>query len=121
GSGEEILCVVPAPALVDLDAVCDAVGSRDARLVDEERLRELFPGSAPGAAPPLGGLWNLPVVFDPSLRAVDRILLEGGTWEHLLEVPTEDYLRYEQPLVAPIAVMPGEPWKHAKRMPPEPH
>jgi Ala-tRNA(Pro) deacylase len=121
-SGDEIVCVVPAPTLVDLDAVCDATGSSDARLVEEARLRELFPGCEPGAAPPFGGLWNLPVVLDPSPRKFDRILVVGGTHERLLEIPMQDYLTYEQPLVAPIAVMPGEPWRHAEPMPaPEPH
>lgn len=122
GSGEEILCVVPAPTLVDLDAVCDATGSRDARLVEEERLRELFPGCEPGAAPPFGGLWNLPVIFEPALRVLDRLLVQGGTHELLLEIPTQDYLAHEQPVLASIAVMPGEPWAHAQPMrSPEPH
>lgn len=122
GSGEEILCVVPAPTLVDLDAVCDATGSRDARLVSEDRLTELFPGCEAGAAPPLGGLWGLPVIFESALQAVDRILVAGGTHDLMLEISTADYLTYEQPKLASIAVLPGEPWSHAQPMKtPEPH
>ena len=63
-SGEEIICVVPAPALVDLDAVCDATKSSDAVLVEKRRLDELFPGCEEGAIPPFGGLWDLPILCE---------------------------------------------------------
>lgn len=114
GSGEEIICAVPAPTLVDFDAVDDATGSRDSQLCEEGRLRELFPGCEAGAAPPLGGLWNLPVIFDPALRAIDRILVQGGTHDTLIELSTEDFLHLERPRLASIAALPGEPWKHAE-------
>lgn len=121
GSGEEVVCVVPAPALVDLDALVDETSSRDAVLCEPFRLRELFPGCEAGAAPPFGGLWNLPVIFDPSLRALDRILVHGGTCDTLIELVTEEYLILEQPKLASIAVLPGEPWKHAMGVQPGPH
>ncbi|AKU91858.1 aminoacyl-tRNA deacylase [Vulgatibacter incomptus] len=112
-AGDEVICVVPAPTWVDLDAVCDATETEDAILSDEDRMRELFPGCEVGAEPPFGGLWNLPVIFDPSLLAIDRILMNAGTHDDLIELRTEDYLILERPLLAPIAVMPGEPWRHA--------
>jgi len=122
GSGEEIICVVPAPVLVDLDAVCDATKSRDARLVEEDRLRELFPGCEPGAAPPFGKLWGVPVLFEKALGALDRILVQSGTHDALLEIPTSDFLALESPHVVSISAMPGEAWRHAMPMKsPEPH
>ena len=98
---------------MDLDAVCDVTGSRDARLVDVERLSELFPGCEPGAAPPFGGLWNLPVIFERALGALDLILVPAGKHDGLLELHTADYLQLEQPQVASIAALPGEEWRHA--------
>jgi len=115
GSGEEILCVVPAPVLVDLDAVCDATGSRDARLVDEDRLLELFPGCEPGTAPPFGKLWDLPVLLERAFCALDRILVQSGTHDALLEIPTRDFVTLEQPQLVSISALPGEPWRHAMR------
>ncbi len=112
-SGEELICVVPAPALVDLDAVCDVTGSSDARLVEVDRLRELFPGCEPGAAPPFGGLWNLPVIFELALRTLDHLLVQSGTHEGLLEMRTADYLELELPQIAAISVLPGQAWRHA--------
>jgi len=116
GSGEEVLCVVPAPTLVDLDAVCDLTHSRDARLVEEERLRELFPGCEPGAAPPLGGLWDLPVIGERALLELDRIVVPGGDHETMIELVTSEWLAHERPRLGAIAAMPGEPWKHAVAM-----
>jgi len=122
GSGEEIVCVVPAPVLVDLDAVCDVTGSRDARLVEVDRLREMFPGCEPGAAPPFGKMWGVPVLFEKALTALDRILVQSGTHDALLEIPTRDYLTLEQPQIVSISALPGEPWSHAMPMKsPEPH
>lgn len=113
GSGEEVICVVPAPAWVDLDALVDEIHSRDAILCEASRLMELFPGCEPGMAPPFGGMWNLPVIFEPALRALDRILVHGGTRDLLIELVTGEYLTLEQPKLAHVAVLPGEPWKHA--------
>lgn len=121
GSGEEVICVVPAPALVDLDALVDETSSRDAILCEAARLLELFPGCEEGAAPPFGGLWSLPLIFDPSLRALDRILVQGGTRDTLIELVTDEYLLLEQPILVHIAVLPGEPWKHAMPETPGPH
>lgn len=115
-SGEEVICVVPAPTLVDLDAVCDLTHSRDARLVEADRLRELFPGCEPGAAPPFGGLWNLPVLCERALQALDRILVPGGDHQTMIELVTTDWLAHERPRLGAIAAMPGEPWKHAMPM-----
>ena len=112
-SGEEIICVVPAPALVDLDAVCDATRSRDARLVERDRLEELFPGCQEGAIPPFGGFWGMPVVCDPALLEDDVFYVSGGDYRTMLELNTEDYRILEAPILAPIASMPGEPWAHA--------
>lgn len=121
-SGEEILCVVPAPALVDLDAVCDATQSKDAVLVEESRMLELFPGCELGAEPPLGGLYGLPVLMDPSLKVLDHLLMRGGTHEDALVVSTADYLQLEQPKLAKIATLEGRPWRHAlAEETPEPH
>lgn len=115
GSGEELMCVVPAPSMVDLDAVCDVTGSRDARLVEPTRLLELFPGCEPGAAPPLGGLWNLPVILERAMQSLNRFFVPGGDHETLLLLSTADFIAHERPLLAPIATLPGEPWSHAVR------
>lgn len=112
-NGEEVICVVPAPTVVDLDAVCDVTGSSDAVLCEAGRLIELFPGCDIGAAAPLGGLWNLPMIFDPLLEDMDRICMNGCSVSELIEMSTADYLQLEQPLTAAIAAMPGEPWRHA--------
>lgn len=111
--GEEVICIVPAPTVVDLDAVCDVTGSEDAVVCEQGRLIELFPGCEPWAAPPFGNYWGLPMIFDPALREMDRICFGGCSATHLIEMSTWDFLQLEQPTIAPIAALPGEPWAHA--------
>lgn len=117
-SGDELICVVPAPMWVDLDAVEDCTGATDVELVAEPRLHELFPGCEAGAAPPFGGLWNLPLVVDPAIRRIDHLLVKGGSHDTLIVLATEDFLHLERPRLFAIGVMPGQPWAHA--LPQEP-
>lgn len=111
--GRPVLCAIAAPDVVDLDALADVFGATDVRLLEEEELGELFPGCELGAAPPLGGLFGLPVVFDRQLLGRESLLMNGGDHEHLIEVRTTEYLEQEAPRLANIGVLPEEHWKHA--------
>lgn len=119
--GIPVVCAVPAPMLVDMDAVCDALGGKDCELCEESELPSLFPGAELGAAPPLGTLYQMRTVCDRSLAGAGLIYLTGGNHRELLSLDWSDYERLETPTVASIGKMPGEPWKHAEHMEPEPH
>ena len=111
--GRPVICAIAAPDLVDLDALADVFGAADVRLLEEEELADLFPGCELGAAPPLGGLFGLPVIFDRQLLGRETLLMNAGNHEELLEVRTTDYLEQETPRLANIGVLPEEHWKHA--------
>lgn len=112
-SGDEVICVVPVTAEVDLDALCDLLQVRDAVVCEAGRILELFPGCDIGRAPPFAGLWNLPVILDARVERTDRMLVPAGNHRELLELRTDDFVQLEEPLVAEISSLPGEPWRHA--------
>jgi Ala-tRNA(Pro) deacylase len=49
------------------------------RLATEAEFSSLFPDCEPGAMPPFGSLYNLPVYVDESLAADEAIVFNAGT------------------------------------------
>lgn len=112
-SGDEVICVVPREAEVDLDALCALVQAKDAVVCEVGRHIELFPGCDIGAAPPFAGLWGIPVIVDTDVELSDRILMPAGDHRQDLELRTLDFLYMEEPQVGDVASYPGQPWKNA--------
>lgn len=112
-SGDEVICLIPREAEVDLDALCDLVEAKDAVVCEAGRYIELFPGCDIGEAPAFAGLWGVPVIVDTDVELSDRIRMPAGDEDQDLEIRTVDYLYMEEPQVGAIASYPGQPWKHA--------
>jgi Ala-tRNA(Pro) deacylase len=71
-AGEEmILAVLPAPNHVKLNKLGAELG-KSLRLASEQEFSNRFPDCDPGAMPPIGSLYNLPVY-------VDRVAQQPGT------------------------------------------
>jgi Ala-tRNA(Pro) deacylase len=119
--GIPVVCALPAPMVVDLDAVCDALEGEDCELCVESELASLFPGCEVGAAPPLGTFFQMRTVCDRSLAGAGILYLPGGNHREVISLDAEDYERLEHPVLASIARMPGEAWQHAEHLDPEPH
>jgi Ala-tRNA(Pro) deacylase len=119
--GIPVVCALPAPLLVDLDAVCDALGGEDCEVCAEPELHDLFPGSELGAAPPLGTLYQMRTVCDRTLAGGGILYMYGGNHDELISLAWSDFERLERPIVADIGKLPGEAWQHAEHLDPEPH
>lgn len=121
--GDEVLCAIPENAEVDLDALTDLLQAEEAVVCEEGRQLEFFPGCEFGAAPPLAGLWSVPLIVDAEVELSDRVLMPAGHFDAYIEMRTTDLLYLEEPTVADVSVFPGEPWKHAMPIhwhPPQP-
>ncbi|TSC34489.1 YbaK/EbsC family protein [Corallococcus sp. Z5C101001] len=94
------IVVVPALATLDLRLVRDTLDVRTARLAAESEFIDHFPGCEPGAEPPFGELYGLPVALDESLSINERLLFRAGSHEEALEMRFQDFARLEWPLVA---------------------
>ena len=102
-AGEEmILAVLPAPNHVRLDKLAGEVG-KSAWLATEQEFCNLFPDWEPGAMPPFGSLYNLPVYVDESLAADEAIVFNGGTHRDAIRMRYDDFVRLAKPKVCSFA------------------
>ena len=95
--GRPAMAVMPANEKMVIEALRQAAGAGDVELVPEERLAELFPGTEPGAEPPLGGLYGAEVYVSPDLGDHEEIAFNAGNFSELIVMRYYDYERLENP------------------------
>lgn len=102
-AGEEmVLAVLPALNHVRLDKLAAEVG-KSVCLATEQEFSSLFPDCEPGAMPPFGSLYNLPVYVDESLAADEEIVFNGGTHRDAIRMRYDDFVRLARPKVCSFA------------------
>lgn len=101
--GEPAMAVVPATASVALSRLRRALGAENVRLAREPDLQELCPDCEPGAAPPFGNLYDLPVYVSPRLAQREEITFNGGSHEDALRMKYCDFERLVHPRVVSLA------------------
>ncbi|MCI4354193.1 MAG: YbaK/EbsC family protein [Thermoplasmata archaeon] len=98
-----VLVVLPASRRLDMHAVREAVGDPHARLATEQELARDYAGFALGAIPPLGTLFDQPVVVDETVPEHRTVVFAAGTQTESVRVATESLFRAEDALVAPVS------------------
>jgi Ala-tRNA(Pro) deacylase len=93
------MAVLPATEKVDLAALAEAAGTKRAMTVPEQEFQGLFADCQPGAMPPFGNLYNLPVYVDKSLAKNDLIAFNAGTHHTLIRMHYADFERLVRPRV----------------------
>lgn len=102
--GKLVMAVVPASRHVDLNALSDAAGAKAACLADEEEFEALFPGCEPGAVPPFGNLYGIPVYADRELMEEDDLAFNAGTHTQIIRLSGDDYRQLVNPQLGAFAV-----------------
>lgn len=80
-----LLAVLPCAKQIDLERLNHRL-ERTLCLANEHELGECFPDCAPGAVPPLGMAYDIPIFWDERLALQSDIFLEAGDhrqWLHL--------------------------------------
>jgi len=98
-----VMAVLPAPYRVDLDRATSALGKKDLRLATEAEFKGLFPQCEPGAMPPFGNLFDLPVYVDQTLTRDEQIVFNAGTHTQTVKMKYADFARLVRPTVASFA------------------
>lgn len=101
--GKFVMAVVAAPDVVDLDKLARVCGATKVTLAGEEEFKGLFPDSQPGAEPPLGRLYDIPVFVDLHLALDDEIAFNAGTHTDVIRMHYSDYERVTAPAVEDIS------------------
>lgn len=98
-----VLAVLPASHRIDFHLLQHALQFEDVRLASEPEFKDLFPECEPGAMPPFGNLYGLPVLCDNSLTEDDVIHFNAGTHTDAVRVRFEDFRRLVKPKIARFA------------------
>jgi Ala-tRNA(Pro) deacylase len=93
------MAVVPADRKVDLERLRQATGAVSAELADEREFSGDFPGCEPGAMPPFGNLYGMPVYVEPHLAADPEIAFNAGTHTELIRMAYKDFERLAHPML----------------------
>ena len=98
--GKMAMAVLRGPDKVDLDLLRGAAGAKTVELATEEQFQGLFPKVEPGAMPPFGNLYDMPVYVDEPLTHDRRIAFNAGSHSELIQLDYADFERLVKPKVA---------------------
>lgn len=98
--GRYVVCALPASYRVDLNELREQLQAQDVSLVEEEKLRELFPDCELGAEPPIGKMYGLPTLMDESLLTDDHVMFAAGSHTQAVTMSMAEFRRIAQPELA---------------------
>lgn len=96
------MVVLPATRQIDLEALQESTGARNAELARESEFEACFPDCDPGAVPPFGNLFGLPVYISESLVDEPELVFNAGRHTEVMRLAYEDFQRLVEPEVLPI-------------------
>ncbi|MCC7484670.1 MAG: YbaK/EbsC family protein [Burkholderiales bacterium] len=91
------MVVLPASEKLDLSRLKHVAGGKHVRLALESEFDRKFPGCEPGAMPPFGNLYGMPVYVCSSLTADESIAFNAGTHAELVRMSYGDFARLVEP------------------------
>ena len=98
--GELAMAVLPSNHRVLVDDLCNLAGTEDVRLAHEDEFKDLFPDCEPGAMPPFGNLYHMPVYLSPDLADESEIAFNAGSHTEVIRMGFHDYDLLVKPQVA---------------------
>jgi Ala-tRNA(Pro) deacylase len=99
-------CVLPAHLRADNAALRAVVGTRTLRFATPDELHALT-GCVPGAVPPFGNLFGLPVLVDEALCANERVVFNAGSPAVSITMRCDDLVRVAGATVCRFAARDG--------------
>jgi len=103
--GEMAMLVMPAHYRLNLAKARALLGAKKVSLAREEEFTALFPDCAPGAMPPFGNLYDVPVYVDRALAEQAEVIFRVGTHQHTMKVAYDDFARLAQPTMGEFAYL----------------
>jgi len=101
--GKMVMAVLPASYRVVLDFLKEATGAEHVELAVEQEFRDRFPGCEPGAMPPFGNLYGMPVYVSECLTKDEEIAFNAGNHTELIRMSYRDYEELVEPNVIKLA------------------
>jgi Ala-tRNA(Pro) deacylase len=103
--GRPLFAVLPAPCIIDFERLAHLVGAEGVRLANENEIARLFPDCEPGAAPPFGALYGMPVFVDGRLVGEPEMVFEGGRRTSAICMHYGDFAEVARPVAGDFAAL----------------
>ena len=94
-----ILAVLPADHVINLEVLKRQVHSEKLSLAPEREFIEKFPACQPGAMPPFGKLFGLPLYCDTALAKHAEIEFNAGTHVDTIRMTYASFVKLEDPIM----------------------
>ncbi len=101
--GEPAMAVLPANKHLAPSKLRRAIGAKQVRVATEVDLKTLCADCEPGAAPPFGVLYDLPVYASLALEADEEITFNGGTHDAAIRMRFADWKKLANPRLVRLA------------------
>lgn len=105
--GTIAMAVLPASRQIDLDRLGEVTGASEVELATEDEFKSQFPDCEPGAMPPFGNLYGMPVYVAEALTEDEEIAFNAGSHSELMRLRYDDFEKLVQPKVLQFAMAPG--------------
>jgi len=101
--GEIVMAVLSASDAANLHTLREEIGCGKLQLASETEFRDAFPTCKPGAMPPFGNIFNLPVFCDTNLSRNAEIEFNAGSHDETIRMRFDDYKRLANPKMVHFA------------------
>ena len=95
--GEIVMAVLSASDAANLHTLREEIGCGKLQLASETEFRDAFPTCKPGAMPPFGNIFNLPVFCDTNLSRNAELEFNAGGHDETIRMRFDDYKRLANP------------------------
>ena len=100
--GEPFVVVMPASCRLDMAELRRRTGRPLLTLAREDEMRPLFPDCEPGALPPFGNLYGLPVFVDACFPRGQELVFQAGNHHEAVRIKYEDFERLARPILTDV-------------------
>ncbi len=97
--GQMTMVVLHANEMINIERLRESLGVQQIELVSEREFEERFPDCEPGAMPPFGDLFRMPVIVSESVAADEYLTFNAGTHTDLISIPYNNFRELVQPVV----------------------
>lgn len=101
--GAMAMVVLPSSYRIDFLLLKEALGCKKVELASEREFNDQFPDCEPGAMPPFGNLYDLPVYVAQSLAKNEEIVFNACTHQQVIRMNYSDYEKLAQPTVLKLS------------------
>ncbi|MDO8656178.1 MAG: YbaK/EbsC family protein [Nanoarchaeota archaeon] len=101
---EFIMAVLPADRKIDSIKLKLILNTKNLRFASKEELFEIT-GLVPGAIPPFGSVFNLPLIVDKALLEEEYMAFNAGSLEKSIKMKTKEYMDVVTPRMEEFSVI----------------